>query len=97
MQDDLAWIAATDAYYATNVYYGCPQMLVAGIKSCKEVHAVYAAFGDTGTIFSGARMESANIFRKSFAVNSKRTVTWLGRIVALCYCASAFYRHREHI
>jgi hypothetical protein len=76
MQDDLAWIAATDAYYATNLYYGCPQMLVAGIKSCKEVHAVYAAFGDTGTIFSGARMESANIFKKSFAVNSKRTVTW---------------------
>jgi hypothetical protein len=67
----------------------CPQMLAAGIKTCKEVRGVYAAFGDTGTIFSEARMESANIFRKSAAVISKRTVTRarpLCRFVLLHYC-----------
>jgi hypothetical protein len=93
VQDDLAKIAAADAYYATDVYYGCAQMVVAGIKSCKEVRAVYAAFGDTGTVFSGARMESANIFRKSSAVISKRTVTWAWphcRFVLLHYCIN-FY------
>ena len=70
MQDDLARTAAADAYYAADVYYGCAQMVAAGIKSCKEVRGVYAAFGDTGTFFSGARMESAKIFRKSSAVIS---------------------------